>query len=667
MIPPRIFSRLRESFKAKLFSLFTLVIVVISLSFTIFFVLHESNNYQEQLVSEGKLLASLLAYNSRLPVFAENAEALQSAAEGIIKHDNVAVVAIYGAGGEILATVNRGGSAGNGAMKGEDVKKIIGSDPGKIPSPSFVETGEEISFYSPIISEMIYPSTESLYFTDKPQETEYRAIGLVRVVLGKTDLKRRVRDLLLIGVLFLAFFLLLGIVGAYNLLKEITKPLNSLMAGVRSVGTGELSRRVPIETADEIGEVAMAFNAMAETLERREAEKAQLEEQLRLAQKMEAKEEWERTFDTVADLVAIVDLEQRIVQINQAIVDRFRISKEEAVGKKCFEIFHGMESAMADCPCLQLLKDGREHEAEFYEARLDSHFWTTVTPLRRRDGELMGCVHVSRDITEWKRAEAEKKTIQAKLVQTNKMTSLGLLVSGMAHEVNNPNNSIKFTAHVIARIWQDLLPVLDQYFREEGDFVIGGQNYSQLRETYPQLLSGITESSRKIEGIIKNLREFVQKGKSDMSMQVDINRIVSLSASILSNQIKMHTNNFRLELIEAPPPVRGNSQQLEQVVINLIMNALQALPDSDRAVCVETSFDEHAGEAVIRVSDNGTGMPDEVKNRLFEPFFSTKLESGGTGLGLAISNVIVKDHRGVLEFVSEPGMGTTAIVRLPVE
>ena len=103
MIPPRIFSRLRESFKAKLFSLFTLVIVVISLSFTIFFVLHESNNYQEQLVGEGKLLASLLAYNSRLPVFAENAEALQSAAEGIVKHDNVVAVAIYDSGGEMLA------------------------------------------------------------------------------------------------------------------------------------------------------------------------------------------------------------------------------------------------------------------------------------------------------------------------------------------------------------------------------------------------------------------------------------------------------------------------------------------------------------------------------------------------------------------------------------
>ena len=667
MTPPHIFSRLRESFKAKLFSLFILVIVVISFSFTIFFVRHESKSYQEQLVSEGKLLASLLAYNSRLPVFAENTEALHSAADGITKHDNVVSVAIYASDGEMLTEVNKGGAAGNSALKNAEIKKRIGADPGKMISPSTLETRDDISFYSPIISEVINPSTESLYFSDKPKPTEYRTIGLVRVVLEKADLKRRIRDLLLVGALFLAFFLSLGIVGAYTLLKGITKPLNSLMEGVRNVGTGDLSQRVPIETADEIGQVALAFNTMAETLERREAEKAQLEEQLRLAQKMEAKEEWERTFDTVTDLVAIIDRDQKIVQINEAIADRFHISKEEAVGKNCYFVFHGKESAIADCPYLKQLEDGREHELELYESKLESHFWTTVTPLRKSDGALMGCVHVSRDITEWKRAEDEKKVIQAKLIQTNKMTSLGLMVSGMAHEVNNPNNSIKFTAHVIAKVWHDLLPVLDQYFREEGDFMIGGQNYSQMRGSFPQLLSGITESSRRIEGIIKNLREFVQKGKADMSMQVDINRIVSISASILSNQIKMHTNHFKLDLIETAPNVRGNSQQLEQVVINLIMNALQSLPDRDKSVRVETLFDEVAGEAVIKVSDNGTGMPVEAKNRLFEPFFSTKLENGGTGLGLAISNVIVKDHRGVLEFDSEPGMGTTAIIKLPVE
>ena len=662
---PLFLSRLRESFRAKLFTLFTVVIVIISFSFTIFFIIHESNSYQEQLISEGNLLASLLAYNSRLAVFAENREALQTAAEGIAKNDKVKSVAIYSSSGDLLAEVNKGRISDNAALRAEELRRKIRAKPKAVISSENIETRDDISFITPIISEVLYPTTESLYFDEKQKPSEYRSIGLVRIVVDKADLKRRARELFLVGALFLAFFLLLGIFGAYHLLKGITNPLNHLMKGVLTVGKGDLSQRVPIETRDEIGQVAMAFNTMAETLQRREAEKAQLEEQLRIAQKKEAQEVWERTFNTVPDLISILDRDQRIVQVNEAILKRFGISKVEAIGKRCFELFHGKVRAEQGCPCERMLGDGRGHEAEFYEPALDSHFWITVTPLRKGDGELIGCVHVARDITEWKRAEEEKKAIQAKLIQTNKMTSLGLLVSGMAHEVNNPNNSIKFTAHVLARTWSDLLPVLDQYYRSEGDFVVGGQQYSMMRETFPQLISGISESSRRIEGIIKNLRDFVQKGKADMSMGIDVNRIVSVSTSILNNQIKMYTNHFRLELREEMPDIKGNSQQLEQVVINLVMNALQSLPDKERSVSVETLHDEQAGEAVIRVSDEGVGMQAEVKNRLFEPFFSTKLESGGTGLGLAISNVIVKDHGGVLHFLSEPGKGTTAVVRLP--
>jgi PAS domain S-box-containing protein len=658
--------RLKESFRAKVFSLFTFFIVIVSVSFTIFFILHESKNYQAQLVAEGKLLASLLADNSRLPVFAENHEMLEAAADGIIRNDHVTAVAIFAANGELLAETGKNRAGRDPGLNNPEERKKITAYLGDSKAPAFSQNKDDIIFYTPIISEIVLPTTESLYFKEKPKPPEYRTIGLVRIVLEKADLNRRVGNLLLAAVLLLAVFLFLGIAVAFKMLKGLTNPLNSLMEGVRTVGKGDLSQRVTVETADEIGKVAAAFNTMAEMLERREAEKAELEEQLRVAQKMKAKEEWERTFDTVPDLIAILDREQRIIQVNRAMAERIGISKEDAVGKLCFEIFHDKKRPDAECPCLRMLSDGREHEREIHEAKLDSHFWITVTPLRKPDGELLGCVHVARDISECKRAEEEKKSIQAKLIQTNKMTSLGLLVSGMAHEVNNPNNSIKFSAHVLARTWSDMLPILDSYSRAEGDFVIGGHQYSQIREALPQLISGITDSSRRIEGIIKNLRDFVRKGQSDLSMLIDMNRIVSVSASILNSQIKMHTNYFRFDLDERVPQVRGNSQQLEQVVINLIMNALQSLPNKDGSVCVSTSFDEQAGQAIIRVSDTGYGMPADVKMRLFEPFFSTKLDSGGTGLGLAISNVIIKDHRGFLEFESEPGKGTTAIVKMSV-
>jgi signal transduction histidine kinase len=640
------FLKLKESFRAKVFSLFIFLIVVVSLSFTVFYIQHESKTYLGQLLNEGKLLSSLLAHNSRIAVFAENREMLHAAAEGIMKHDNVKSVAVYASDGNLLTEEVRDGAVIGHESNKDTERKKISALLRKLGSPASFQLKDEIEFYAPIITEVVYPTTESLYFKERSTPGKMHSIGLIRIVLDKKDLNRRVKHLLLVGTLFLTLFMLLGISSAYLVLRGITRPLNNLMDGVMALEKGDLSRDVPVETEDEIGKVALAFNAMVETLARREAEKAQLQEQLRHAQKMEAKEEWERTFDTVPDLIAILDREHRIVRINKAMADRLGISKEEAVGLK-----YGAGGAQT---------------AEVFDEKLDSYFWVTESPLQKLHGEIIGSVYVARDITERKRAEEEKKAIQAKLIQTNKMTSLGLLVSGLAHEVNNPNNSIKFTAHVLDKTWTDVVPILDKYCRQEGDMVIGGHKYSQIRESLPQFITGISESSRRIEGIIKNLRDFVRKGKADLSAQTDVNRIVSVSASILNNQIKMHTGYFTLDLAEGIPEVRGNAQQLEQVVINLILNAVQALPDREREVCVSTMFDEQNGLAVIKVRDNGCGMSMEVKNRLFEPFYSTKLDSGGTGLGLAISNVIIKDHSGVLEFDSEPGRGTTAIVRLPV-
>ena len=666
MVGSTYFLRLKGSFRAKVFSLFILFISVVSLSFIIFYIRHESRSYLEQLVNEGKLISSLLAFNARHDVFADNRKMLHASAEVIMGYEHVKSVAIFASDGGLLAAVRKSGAESDGVLKNSAEQHQLAALLDKLKSPSFFENSDDILFYAPIMTEAVSStSDESVHFTSGSRPAENRTIGLVRIALEKKDLNRRVENLLLVGILFLTVFLIAGIASAYLVLRGITKPLNSLMTGVRALGKGDFTRRIPVETEDEVGKVALAFNTMVETLGCREAEKMQLQAQLRHAQQMEAKAEWERTFDTIPDLIAILDLEHGIVRLNSTMADRLGITKEEAVGKKCFEIFHASKAPNAECLCMRLLRAGQELETEIYEPKLDSHFWITMTPLRKADGDLIGCVHVARDITERKRAEEEKKTIQAKLVQTNKMTSLGLLVSGMAHEVNNPNNSIKLTAHVLGKTWNDVIPILDKYYREEGDFVIGGHRYSQIGDALPQLITGITESSRRIEGIIKNLRDFVRKGKADLSMRADLNRIVSVSASILNNQIKTHTRYFTLDLAGGMPEVRGNSQQLEQVVINLIMNAVQSLPDEERTVCVSTSFDVQTGFASIKVRDDGCGMPQEVKNRLFEPFFSTKLESGGTGLGLAISNVIVKDHRGFMEFYSEPGKGTTAIVKLP--
>src|SRR6185369_10777860 len=137
-----------------------------------------------------------------------------------------------------------------------------------------------------------------------------------------------------------------------------------------------------------------------------------------------------------------------------------------------------------------------------------------------------------------------------------------------------------------------------------------------------------------------------------------------LSASILNPLISSSTRRFKLELAEGLPQVRGSARQLEQVVINLIQNALLALPDPDHGVRVGTELDPESGNVLIRVSDEGSGIAPEISDRVMEPFFTTRLERGGTGLGLAICATIVKEHGGSIEFSSEPGKGTMFTVRL---
>jgi signal transduction histidine kinase len=135
---------------------------------------------------------------------------------------------------------------------------------------------------------------------------------------------------------------------------------------------------------------------------------------------------------------------------------------------------------------------------------------------------------------------------------------------------------------------------------------------------------------------------------------------------MLENQIKKYTDNFHVECEENIPKIKGSNQQIEQVIINLIINALQALSDRKCGIRIFTSFDKKTNSVMIEVIDEGKGMSEGLLERITEPFFTTKHDSGGTGLGLSISYAIIKEHKGSLEFKSEPGKGTTAYVRLPV-
>lgn len=280
-------------------------------------------------------------------------------------------------------------------------------------------------------------------------------------------------------------------------------------------------------------------------------------------------------------------------------------------------------------------------------------------------GKPTGVFVAARDVTEKKKAEEQARIHQEQLFQAAKMASLGTLVSGVAHEVNNPITSVMLNAPILQKVWNSVLPILDEYCHQNGEFYVGNMSYSRLRERIPSLLSGIADGASRVKNIVSDLKDFAQQKPSELNDTVDANRVIKKSVGLVSNLINKATGNFSVEYFPNLPKFRGNYQRLEQVVINLLVNACQALPDNQRALKVRTGYDATEMIVFIEVSDEGIGIPPEVMNRIGDPFFTTKRDTGGTGLGLAISRRIIEDHKGTLEIESEPDKGTTVRIRIP--
>jgi PAS domain S-box-containing protein len=270
------------------------------------------------------------------------------------------------------------------------------------------------------------------------------------------------------------------------------------------------------------------------------------------------------------------------------------------------------------------------------------------------------------DITERKRAEIAAAIRNEQLIQADKMASLGILVSGVAHEINNPNNFILLNSQLFSKIWKDVSPILEEYFAHNGEFSIAGMPYSSSKEKILQSLDGILKGSERIQTITKGLTEYARIDSGRLNESVDINKVVELAIVITSTMINKSTKNFTVEYGQNIPTIKGNAQQLEQVIINLINNACQSLDNSSAGIKVSTSFIPAQQSVRVKVEDQGVGISKNDLQHIMDPFFTTKRNMGGTGLGLSVSYNIVKSHGGTLVLASEPKKGTTARVLIPV-
>ena len=273
---------------------------------------------------------------------------------------------------------------------------------------------------------------------------------------------------------------------------------------------------------------------------------------------------------------------------------------------------------------------------------------------------------LAQEAAERKRALDELKLHQDKLIQADKMASLGILVAGVAHEINNPNGLILLNMPILKEVYRDAEEVLEDRFHGQGDFNLGGLPYSRMRNEVPHLLEEMQDGANRIKRIVEELKDFARQDTSAAVEAVNLNVVAQAAVRLVDSTLRGSTTRFTAHYATSLPPILGNAQRIEQVVINLLLNACQALPDMERGIFLTTSCDEEAGTVALMLVDEGLGIAPEHIPHLTDPFFTTKRESGGTGLGLSVSAAIVKEHNGAMVFDSTPGSGTAVTLTLPV-
>ncbi|MBI5167649.1 MAG: response regulator [candidate division NC10 bacterium] len=432
-------------------------------------------------------------------------------------------------------------------------------------------------------------------------------------------IKQNMIEVITVLVMTLAATVLIGIYAA----QRFTGPIKQLDRGARIVGSGNLDHVIQVQTADEIGQTAAAFNQMTENLKR-------------LFEKVEeARKEWEATFDAISDCVSIHDQGFRILRANRAMVERFGTRPEDLVGRKCHQVFLGSEEVCPGCPQVITQEAKEAASEEVVDARRGTIYHVFTYPLTDRGGKLWASVHQAKDITQHKRLESQ-------LFQSEKLAAIGTLASGIAHDFNNLLATISLRTQLLQRRIQD----------------------EELRSW----LSIIERTAWDGVETVRRLREFTKSAPDESFMDVDLNQVAREVVQVTQARWKDEAESQGIKIdvqldLGLTNPIEGRASELRDVLTNMIFNAIDAMPHGG-TIIIKTWGNED--QAYISISDTGVGMTEEVKKRVFDPFFTTKGVKG-TGLGLSVAYGIVSRHRGEILVDSQEGKGSTFTIRFPME
>ncbi len=254
---------------------------------------------------------------------------------------------------------------------------------------------------------------------------------------------------------------------------------------------------------------------------------------------------------------------------------------------------------------------------------------------------------------------------QQQLQQAQKMETLGTLVAGVAHEINNPINLIMYNIPLLQKIWADFMPVLKERQQATPNQRFGGFDYDFLADNLVQLIADMDMAAHRVAKTVSDLKNFSRQSNVAEKAPLQINTAVRNAMRLAQTTLRTSSVDVELHLGEDLPDIDGNLQSIEQIVLNILINAVQSIDHDQGRINVTTGLRTQDGRVFIRVADNGRGISDAIADRIFLPFITDKQSEGGTGLGLSVSYSMVKSHEGEIVFDTTPGSGTSFTVLLP--
>jgi two-component system cell cycle sensor histidine kinase/response regulator CckA len=366
---------------------------------------------------------------------------------------------------------------------------------------------------------------------------------------------------------------------------------------------------------------------------------------------MHAKQEWEKTFDSVTELVAIIDDNHQVKRVNRALAQRLKRSPKECIGQPCYKLIHNLEAPPAECPYDRMIATGEVQRVERYEKHLGGHYLMSISPFEAVSPDGSWYIHVSADISELKAIEAERLENERKIRRLQKIEAIGTLAGGVAHDFNN----------ILSIILGNIELSLDQ-----------------LPQDHPAWfnLHEVHTASLRAQNVVRQLLSFARENHHQKKPTL-VGKVVSEAVQLMRASLPTSIE-IRLDITPQNLVVLADSTQLQQVLINLCTNAAHAMEEGggillvqlEKRVLIEPDDrlpSLNPGEyAQLTVLDSGHGIKAEHIDRIFDPYFTTKEVGKGTGMGLAVVHGIVEDHGGSIHVRSQWGQNTQFSVYLPL-